>query len=120
LPFIASIVVGTIQLGATIDYAILLSTTYLDERKKTKDKFKAIEDTLSKTVPSVVLSAFCFFAATFGVAAYSKIDMIGSICDLLSRGAIISMITVSLLLPALLIVFDKIIMKTTKIMKGCI
>lgn len=120
LPFIASIVVGTIQLGATIDYAILMSTTYLEERKTTKDKMKAIKNTLEKTVPSVVLSAFCFFAATFGVAAYSKIDMIGSICDLLSRGAIISMVTVALLLPTLLIVFDKLIMKTTKNMKGSI
>ncbi len=120
LPFIASIVVGTIQLGATIDYAILMSTTYLAEREKSKDKYRAAKETLAKTVPSVVLSAFCFFAATFGVAAYSKIDMIGSICDLLSRGAIISMITVTLLLPALFIVFDKLIMKTTKNMKGCI
>lgn len=120
LPFIASIVVGTIQLGATIDYAILMSTTYLAEREKSKDKYRATKETLAKTVPSVVLSAFCFFAATFGVAAYSKIDMIGSICDLLSRGAIISMITVTLLLPALFIVFDKLIMKTTKNMKGCI
>ncbi len=120
LPFIASIVVGTIQLGATIDYAILMSTTYLAEREKSKDKYRATKETLAKTVPSVVLSAFCFFAATFGVAAYSKIDMIGSICDLLSRGAIISMITVTLLLPALFIVFDKLIMKTTKDMKGCI
>ncbi len=120
LPFIASIVVGTIQLGATIDYAILMSTTYLEERKTNKDKMKAIKNTLEKTVPSVVLSAFCFFAATFGVAAYSKIDMIGSICDLLSRGAIISMVTVALLLPTLLIVFDKLIMKTTKNMKGSI
>ena len=117
LPFIASIVVGTIQLGATIDYAILMSTTYLDERKKTKDKHKAIKNTLSKTMTSIIVSSFCFFAATFGVALYSKIDMIGSICNLLSRGAVISMIVVCLLLPALLITFDKIILKTTYNMK---
>ena len=116
LPFIASIVVGTIQLGATIDYAILMSTTYLEERKQNQ-KEKAMRNTLEKTIPSIIVSALCFFAATFGVAAYSKIDMIGSICDLLSRGAIISMLVVSLLLPALLLLFDKIILKTTIGMK---
>lgn len=116
LPFIASIVVGTIQLGATIDYAILMSTTYLGERKQ-KRKEQAMKKTLKKTIPSIIVSALCFFAATFGVAAYSKIDMIGSICDLLSRGAIISMFVVSLLLPALLLIFDKIILKTTIGMK---
>lgn len=112
LPFIASIVVGTIQLGATIDYAILMSTTYLEERKNEK-KEKAMKVTLQKTIPSIIVSAFCFFAATFGVALYSKIDMIASICNLLSRGAVISMIVVSLLLPTLLLIFDKIILKTT-------
>lgn len=117
LPFIASIVVGTIQLGATIDYAILMSTKYLEERKKEKNKKKAIKTTLEATVPSIITSALCFFGATFGVAAYSKIDMIGAICDLLSRGSIISMITVILLLPALLLIFDKVVMKTTKNMK---
>lgn len=113
LPFIASIVVGTIQLGATIDYAILMSTKYLEERKKSKDKYKAIESTLSVTVPSIIVSSLCFFAATIGVALYTKIDMIGSICELLSRGSIISMLVVVLILPSLLLVFDKIIMKTT-------
>lgn len=117
LPFIASIVIGTIQLGATIDYAILLSSTYLEERQKNK-KNSAMQKTLEKTIPSIILSALCFFAATFGVAMYSKIDMIGSICDLLSRGSIISMITVSLVLPAMLLIFDKLIMKTTHGMKG--
>ncbi len=116
LPFIASIVVGTIQLGATIDYAILMSTTYLEERKNEK-KEKAMKLTLQKTIPSIIVSAFCFFAATFGVALYSKIDMIASICNLLSRGAVISMIVVSLLLPTLLLIFDKIILKTTIIRK---
>lgn len=115
LPFIASIVVGTIQLGATIDYAILMSTKYLEERhNKKKDKIKAMEATLKNTVPSIITSALCFFAATIGVSLYTKIDMIGSICTLLSRGSIISMLVVILILPSLLIIFDKFIMKTTK------
>ena len=117
LPFIASIVVGTIQLGATIDYAILMSTKYLNERKKNKNKEKAMKNTLESTVPSIFVSALCFFAATFGVSIYSKIDIIGAICTLLSRGAIISMLVVILLLPALLLIFDKLIIKTTKNMK---
>lgn len=115
LPFIASIVVGTIQLGATIDYAILMSTKYLEERHNNKkDKIKAIETTLKNTIPSIITSALCFFAATIGVSLYTKIDMIGSICTLLSRGSIISMLVVIFILPALLIIFDKFIMKTTK------
>ena len=115
LPFIASIVVGTIQLGATIDYAILMSTKYLEERhNKKRDKIKAMEATLKNTVPSIITSALCFFAATIGVSLYTKIDMIGSICTLLSRGSIISMLVVILILPSLLIIFDKFIMKTTK------
>lgn len=118
LPFIASIVVGTIQLGATIDYAILMSTKYLEERTKFKDKHKAMKETLMATVPSIFISALCFFGATFGVSAYSKIDMIGAICTLLSRGAIISMIVVVFILPALLLLLDKFILKTTKGMKG--
>ena len=118
LPFIASIVVGTIQLGATIDYAILMSTTYLDERhKKKKDKDKAMEDTLKVTVPSIITSALCFFAATIGVSLYTKIDMIGSICTLLARGAIISMLVVVIILPALLLIFDGFVLKTTKFKK---
>lgn len=116
LPFVASIVVGTIQLGATIDYAILMSTKYLEERKN-KNKFDAMKETLSKTSNSIIVSDFCFFAATFGVAMYSKIDMIASICNLLARGSIISMLVVILILPSLLIFFDKFIMKTTKNMK---
>jgi len=117
LPFIASIVVGTIQLGATIDYAILMSTTYLEERQKEKEKFKAMKHTLAHTFSSIVVSAGCFFAATCGVTLISKIDMIGSICDLLSRGAIISMIVVGLFLPSLLLIFDTLILKTTKLKK---
>lgn len=114
LPFIASIVVGTIQLGATIDYAILMSTKYMEERQKIKDKKEAMLKTLSLTVPSIITSALCFFAATFGVAFYTKIDMIGSICELLSRGAIISSIVVILILPSLLMVCDKFIVKNKK------
>ena len=114
LPFIASIVVGTIQLGATIDYAILMSTTYLGERhNKGKNRKKAMEDTLKLTVPSIITSALCFFAATIGVSLYTRIDMIGSICTLLSRGAIISMMVVIFILPSLLMIFDSFIMKTT-------
>ncbi len=113
LPFISSIVVGTIQLGATIDYAILLSTNYKKNRLK-YEKNKAMEETLSFVTPSIITSAFCFFAATIGVGIYTKIDMIGSICTLLSRGAVISMIIVLVLVPSLLVTFDKVIMKTTR------
>ena len=111
LPFIASIIVGTIQLGATIDYAILMSTKYLEERRKIEDKKEAMRKTLYSTVPSVITSALCFFAATVGVFLYTKIDMIGSICELLSRGSIISMLVVILILPAMLMAFDKFIIK---------
>ena len=111
LPFIASIIVGTIQLGATIDYAILMSTKYLEERKTEKDKKKAMKKTLSSTTPSVITSALCFFAATIGVAIYTKIEMIGSICKLLSRGSIISMLVVILILPVMLMSCDKFIIK---------
>lgn len=119
LPFVASIVVGTIQLGATIDYAILMSTKYLEERhKKKREKHKAMEKTLKNTVPSIITSALCFFSATIGVGLYTKIDMIGSICNLLARGSIISMLVVILVLPALLMIFDKFIMKTTRFKEG--
>lgn len=114
LPFIASIVIGTIQLGATIDYAILMSTKYIEERTKNKDKFTAMKNTLENTVPSIIVSALCFFAATVGVYLYSQIDMIGAICKLLSRGSIISMLVVVLILPSLLLIFDKLIIHTTK------
>lgn len=112
LPFIASIVIGTIQLGATIDYAILMSTRYIEERQKS-DKMVAIKNTLAGTIPSIITSALCFFAATIGVFVYSQIDMIGAICKLLSRGSIISMLVVVLILPSLLIILDKVICKTT-------
>lgn len=114
LPFIASIVVGTIQLGATIDYAILMSTKYLEIRKYNDDKKDALSKTLNLTVPSIITSALCFFAATFGVSIYTKIDMIGSICNLLSRGSIISMIVVITILPSLLLIMDKVIVRKKK------
>lgn len=113
LPFIASIVVGTIQLGATIDYAILMSTRYLENRKKITDSKEAMRETLKTTTTSIITSALCFFCATIGVGVYTKIDMIGSICNLLARGSIISMLVVLLILPSLLMVFDKLIIKTT-------
>ena len=114
LPFISSIIVGTIQLGATIDYAILLSTTYLKNRKKYNSN-DAMKETLAFVTPSIITSALCFFAATIGVGVYTKIDMIGSICNLLARGSIISMFVVLLILPSLLLIFEKLIIKTTKV-----
>ena len=118
LPFIASIVVGTIQLGATIDYAILMSTRYLEERvANSLDKKEAMKNTLQATVPSIITSALCFFAATVGVAFYTKIDVIGSICTLLARGSIISMFVVILVLPSLLLLCDKVVIQFTRIKK---
>ncbi len=113
LPFIASIVIGTIQLGATIDYAILITTKFIAHRKEGMDKISAIDSALDTSISSIAISGLCFFGATFGVGAYSKIEMIGSLCTLMSRGAIISMVTVVLALPAFLILFDKLICKTT-------
>ncbi len=113
LPFIAPIVLGTIQLGATIDYAILLTTTYLRKRKEKIPKNKAMLETLNYTGNSILISGMCFFAATFGVGVYSKIEMIGSLCALIARGAIISMLVVIMVLPSILLIFDKLIMKTT-------
>ena len=112
LPFVSSIVIGTIQLGATIDYAILLTTKYLEERKK-KDKNESIKEALSSSVPSIFVSAMCFFAATFAVYAVSKLDMISSLCLLMARGAIISMLIVILVLPSKLLIFDKLIINST-------
>ena len=113
IPFIASVVIGTIQLGATIDYAILMTTKYLDERKTGKDKKEAVGEAINSSVSSIFVSAMCFFAATGGVYAVSKIDMIGSLCLLLARGAIISMLVVMFIIPSILLVFDKLIIKTT-------
>ncbi len=114
IPFIASIVIGTIQLGATIDYAILMTTKYLEERKKGKEKQKAMKVALDNSVNSIFVSGLCFFAATFGVGIYSKLEMIGSLCTLISRGAIVSMLVVIMILPSILLTFDGLITKTTK------
>ena len=113
IPFVSSIVIGTIQLGATIDYAILLTTKYLEERKNGKDKKTAMEESLDSSVSSIFVSAMCFFGATFGVYVVSKIDMIGSLCLLMARGAIISMLVVMFIVPSVLLLFDKLITKTT-------
>ena len=113
IPFIASIVIGTIQLGATIDYAILLTTKYLAERKRGVEKVAAIRKALSGSIQSIIVSAMCFFGATFGVGVISQIDMIGSLCTLISRGALISMLIVLTVVPALLVTFDGLIRKTT-------
>ena len=118
IPFVASVVIGTIQLGATIDYAILMTTKYLEERKKGVEKIKAIKTALDSSITSIVVSSMCFFGATIGVGVVSKIDMIGSLCTLIARGAIISMLVVILVLPSILIIFDKLITKTTLGFKG--
>ena len=113
LPFIASIVIGTIQLGATVDYAILLTNKYKKNRYNGMEKKEAITNALQHSIQSVMVSAFTFFAATFGVAMYSNIDMIGSLCMLMARGAIISMFVVILVLPSMFMVFDKVIIATS-------
>ena len=113
IPFISSVVIGTIQLGATVDYAILMTTRYLNERSSGHDKKEATLIALSTSMKSVIVSALSFFAATFGVGLISSIDMIGSLCMLMARGAIISMFTVLLVLPAMYMLFDKLIMRTT-------
>ena len=113
LPFIASIVIGTIQLGATVDYAILMTTRYKKERFRGREKREAVEIALSTSIKSIIVSALGFFAATFGVGIYSSIDMISSLCTLMSRGAIISMFTVIFVLPSMFKILDKLICRTT-------
>ncbi len=113
IPFIASVVIGTIQLGATIDYAILMTTKYLEERQSGKNKREAVSIALDNSIQSIFVSAMCFFGATIGVGIVSKIDMIGSLCTLIARGAIISMFVVLLIIPSILLIFDKLIIKTT-------
>lgn len=114
LPFVASIVIGTIQLGATVDYAILMTTRYQRERSRGAGKFDAITTAHKFSAQSIIVSALSFFAATIGVGFYSNIDMISSLCILMARGALISMVVVVLILPSLFMVFDKIIVKTSK------
>ncbi|MCB6414742.1 MMPL family transporter [Faecalimonas umbilicata] len=114
LPFVASIVIGTIQLGSTVDYAILMTTRYKRERSRGAGKYDAITIAHRASAQSILVSAFSFFAATIGVGLYSNIDMISSLCILMARGAIISMAVVVLVLPSMFMVFDKVIVKTSK------
>lgn len=114
LPFVASIVIGTIQLGATVDYAILMTNRYVTERRSGKSKKDSVETAHKTCMLSIITSGCSFFVATFGVSVYSKVDMIGSICTLLSRGALISMVAVLFLLPALLYVLDGVIIRTSR------
>ena len=113
IPFISSVVIGTIQLGATVDYAILMTTRYKRERAAGNSKKEAISIALGTSIPSIIVSALGFFAATFGVGMYSSIDMISSLCMLLARGALISLIVVAFILPAMFMVFDKLICATS-------
>lgn len=113
LPFIASICISTIQLGATVDYAILMTTRYKKERFRGRDKKTAVQTALSASIPSIVVSALGFFAATFGVGLYSDVDMIASLCNLMARGAIVSMLSVIFILPAMFMLFDKVICHTS-------
>ncbi|MFQ8602189.1 MAG: efflux RND transporter permease subunit [Anaerovoracaceae bacterium] len=114
LPFIASICISTIQLGATVDYAILMTTRYKKERHDGKDKHESVRIAHLTSMPSVTVSALGFFAATFGVGIYSDIDIISSLCSLMARGAIISMLVVAFILPAMFMIFDKMICRTSK------
>ena len=113
LPFIASIVIGTIQLGATVDYAILMTSRYQKERMNGKKKMEAIRIAHETSMQSIITSGLSFFAATIGIAIYSNIDMISAICTLLARGAVISTVAVIFILPAMFMIFDKLICKTT-------
>lgn len=113
IPFIASVVIGTIQLGATVDYAILMTTRYKRERFARATKKEAITTALSTSIPSIIVSALGFFAATFGVGLISSVDMIGSLCSLMARGAIVSMIVVIFVLPSFFVLLDKIIIHTS-------
>jgi hypothetical protein len=117
IPFIASIVIGTIQLGSTVDYAILMTNRYKLGRNNGLEKCQAIMQAHDASVQSIIVSALSFFAATFGVGLYSDIDMISSLCTLMARGAIISMFTVIFVLPAMLMIFDKLICVTTRGMR---
>lgn len=113
IPFIASIVIGTIQLGATVDYAILMTNKYKRARHNGLAKKEAVIEGMKGSVQSIAVSALSFFAATFGVGMYSNIDMISSLCTLMARGALISMVVVILLLPTMFMIFDKVIIHTS-------
>ena len=118
LPFIAPICISTIQLGATVDYAILMTTRYKAERTAGNSKKDSVITALSTSIPSIIVSGMGLFAATFGVAVYSDIDIISSMCMLMARGAVVSMICVIFILPALLMLCDKLIRATTLGMKN--
>ena len=111
--FIGYLIVSSIQLGATIDYAILITSKYISKRKNGVEKKEAIDYALGTSIGSIITSGMCFFGATIGVGLFSKIEIISSICVLLGRGAIISMFSVIFALPAFLMVFDKLVCKTT-------
>ena len=113
IPFIASIVIGTIQLGATVDYAILMTNNYKSARAAGMEKKDAVQHAVASSAQSIVVSALSFFASTFGVGIYSNIDMISSLCILMARGALISMVVVMFVLPAMYMVFDKVICATS-------
>ena len=113
IPFISSVVIGTIQLGATVDYAILMTTRYKRERAAGESKKEAISIALGTSIPSIIVSALGFFAATFGVGMIASVDMISSLCILMARGAIISMLVVLFILPSLFVLFDKLIINTS-------
>ena len=113
IPLIASVVIGTIQLGATVDYAILMTTRYKKERSQGLAKKEAIQTALAASIPSIIVSALGFFAATFGVGCIASVDMIGSLCTLMARGAIISMFVVIFILPSLFVLCDKLIINTS-------
>ena len=112
-PFVASIVIGAIQLGATVDYAILMTTRYQRERQHGKDKKEAISIAHKTSMPSIISSGLSFFAATFGVGMIASVDMIASLCTLMARGAIISMFVVIFVLPSLFVLLDKVIIHTS-------
>ncbi len=113
LPFIAPICISTIQLGSTVDYAILMTTRYKTERSRGEDKKNAVRIALTTSIPSIIVSAMGLFAATVGVAIYSNLDIISSMCMLMARGAVISMASVIFILPALLLLCDRLIWVTT-------
>ena len=114
LPFVASIVIGTIQLGSTVDYAILMTSRYQSEREAGKGREESVRIAHLTSIQSIIVSAFSFFAATFGVGIYSNIEMISSLCILMARGALISMVTVIMVLPAVLLMFDPVIVRTSR------
>ncbi|MGN1029997.1 MAG: RND family transporter [Butyricicoccaceae bacterium] len=120
LPFVASICIGTIQLGATVDYAILMTTRYKRERSSGKNKEASVRIALSTSMHSIITSALGFFAATIGVGIYSDVDLIGSLCLLMARGALVSMVAVLIFLPSMYMLFDKVICKTTGGLRGIV